>query len=106
MTLNKRLKELFRSLEDPILNKLVQYQSGCRSNRIGKFVQKLVNTRNYYTHGDPESSKSMVITESDELIETTTFLNQVIKYYICKELFVPDEEIIDIITKGMSGVIK
>lgn len=106
MTLNKRLKELFRSLDDSILNKLVQYQSGCRSDRIGKFVQKLVNTRNYYTHGDPESSKSMVITESDELIETTTFLNQVIKYHICKELFELDDEIISIIVNGMNGVIK
>lgn len=106
MALNKRLKELFRGLDDSLLNKLVQNQSGCRSDRVGKFTHKLVNTRNYYTHGDPESLKSNVITDSVELIETTLLLNQVIKYYICRELFEIDDEIISIIVKSMNGVIK
>lgn len=106
MTLKKRLKELFRGLDDTLLNKLVQNQSGCRSDRIGKFTQKLVNTRNYYTHGDPKALEDMVIIDNVELIETTLLLNQIIKYYIYKELFEPDDEIINIILKGMHGVIK
>lgn len=106
ISLNKRLKELFRGLDDALLNKLVQNESGCRSDRIGKFTQKLVRTRNYYTHGDPEALESNVITDSVELIETTLLLNQVIKYYICKELFEIDDETISIIVKRMNGLIK
>lgn len=106
ISLNKRLKELFRGLDDTLLDKLVQNESGCRSDRIGKFTQKLVRTRNYYTHGDPEALEEMVIIDNVELIETTLLLNQVIKYYIYKELFEPDDEIINIILKGMNGLIK
>ena len=106
MTLYNRLLELFGNLNEDILKRLIRTSSEVSNRKIKTFAYKLVSTRNYYTHGDSESMKNMVILDSDELIETTLLLNQVIKYYICKELFDLDDEVIDIITKGMGGVIK
>lgn len=85
---------------------LVKNKKGSTRRNIDKLAQKLANTRNYYTHGDPDTDSSFIIKEPIEIIETTLLLNQVIKYFVCKELFELDDEIIDIIIKGMSGVIK
>lgn len=106
MTLYNRLLELFGNLNEDLLKKLIRTSSEVSNRKIKTFAYKLVSTRNYYTHGDSESMKNVVIIDSDELIETTLLLNQIIKYYICKELFDVDGEIVDIIIKGMSGVIK
>lgn len=106
LTLYNRLLELFGNLNEELLKKLLRTSSEVSNKEIKTFSYKLVNTRNYYTHGDSKISKDMVIKDNYELIETTTFINQIIKYYICKELFDLDDEIIEIITKGMVGVIK
>lgn len=106
MTLYSRLLELFGDLNEELLKKLVRTSSEVSNKKIKTFSYKLVNTRNYYTHGDPKNSEDMVIKDNYELIETTIFINQIIRYYICKELFDLDDEIIEIITKGMVGVIK
>ncbi len=106
ISLKKRIKALFDDLDNDIKNILVKNKKGATRRNIDKLAQKLANTRNYYTHGDPDTDRSFIIKEPIEIIETTILLNQIIKYYICKELFVPDEEIIEIITMGMNGVIK
>ena len=106
MTLYNWLLELFGNLNEDLLKGLIRTSSEVSNRKIKTFAYKLVSTRNYYTHGDSESMKNVVIIDSDELIETTLLLNQIIKYYICKELFDVDGEIVDIIIKGMSGVIK
>ena len=106
ISLKKRIKALFDKLDNDIKNMLVKNKKGSTRRNIDKLAQKLANTRNYYTHGDPDTDSSFIIKEPIEIIETTLLLNQVIKYFVCKELFELDDEIIDIIIKGMSGVIK
>lgn len=106
ISLKNRLKTLFNDLDNNIKNMLVKNKKGSIKRKIDKLAQKLANTRNYYTHGDLDTDSGFIIKEPIEILETTLLLNQIIKYYICKELFDLDDEIIDIITKGMSGVIK
>lgn len=101
-----RLIDLFDNLNDEIRNKLIKNDDKSTDIANKEFATKLVETRNYYTHGDPKKLKESVIIDPIEIIETTLLLNQLIKYFVCSELFEVNEEIIDIITKGMSGVIK
>lgn len=101
-----RLIDLFDNLNDEIKDKLIKKNDNSSEISIEEFATKLVETRNYYTHGDPKKLKESVIIDPIEIIETTLLLNQLIKYFVCSELFEVDDEIIGIITMGMNGVIK
>ncbi|HGZ8089231.1 TPA: HEPN domain-containing protein, partial [Streptococcus pneumoniae] len=47
---------------------------------------KLIQTRNYYTHGDSKDNYPKMITDIREMYETKLLLQEVLRYYIYQEL--------------------
>ena len=80
-SLSERLKELFTSIDNINQDKILQTELDRNS-----FVQKLVQTRNYYTHGDKKKRYPEMITNFNEMYDTKVFLQEVLRYYIYKEL--------------------
>ncbi|MBF0847775.1 hypothetical protein IR145_09965, partial [Streptococcus danieliae] len=69
---------------------------------IDSITNSLVQTRNYYTHGDDVENYPQAITDTIEQLNITSTLNQIIKYYIFKELGMlnKNKEIINKIIEG------
>lgn len=55
-----------------------------------KFVDSIVDTRNYYTHYDPKKEKKAL--SGEELIKAINVLSCLLNYYICKKLDLDLEE--------------
>ena len=80
--LKKRLLELLIGKYDGLF--CDYYLDGC------KFVESIVDTRNYYTHYDPKKEKKAL--KGEDLIKAINVLSCLLNYYICKELDVDLEE--------------
>ena len=53
---------------------------------IEPLIIKLIQTRNYYTHGDSKDNYPEMITDISEMYETKLLLQEVLRYYIYQEL--------------------
>lgn len=79
-TLAERLKKLFDSIDEVNQDKIF-------SDRDKELlIKKLVDTRNYFTHGDSKEKYSELITDINEMYETKLLLQEVLRYYIYQEL--------------------
>ena len=81
LTLSERLKELFNSIDKVNQDKILPIELDKDS-----FITKLVQTRNYYTHGDKKQRYPEMITNFNEMYDTKVLLQEVLRYYIYKEL--------------------
>ena len=81
LILAERLKELFTSIDNSIKDKILPIELDMDS-----FINKLVQTRNYYTHGDKKERYPEMITNFNEMYDTKVLLQEVLRYYIYKEL--------------------
>ena len=81
MILSERLKELFTSIDKINQDKILPIELDKDS-----FITKLVQTRNYYTHGDKKQRYPEMITNFNEMYDTKVLLQEVLRYYIYKEL--------------------
>lgn len=79
--LSKRLKELFTSIDNINQDKIFPKELDRKS-----FIKKLVDTRNYYTHGDKKENHPKLITDFHEMYDTKVLLQEVLRYFIYKEL--------------------
>jgi hypothetical protein len=78
--LSERLKNLFDSIDELNLSKIF-------SNREREqLIIKLIQTRNYYTHGNSKDNYPEMITDISEMYETKLLLQEVLRYYIYQEL--------------------
>lgn len=78
--LSERLKNLFDSIDEPNLSKIFS------NNERELLIIKLIQTRNYYTHGDSKDNYPEMITDVSEMYETKLLLQEVLRYYIYQEL--------------------
>ena len=71
------MKNLFDSIDEVNQDKIF-------SDRDKELlIKKLVDTRNYFTHGEKYSE---LITDINEMYETKLLLQEVLRYYIYQEL--------------------
>ncbi|MFS0637299.1 HEPN domain-containing protein [Mesobacillus foraminis] len=89
ITLSKRIKALINKLSDENKRKLFG-----NSDSRNKFVQQLVDTRNYLTHYD-KSNKKTVLEEPNDLYIAIEKLKGIATIIIFKELGVDEELIIN-----------
>lgn len=79
--LSERLEKIFDSIDesnkDKIFHKIIDKNL---------FIKKLVQTRNYHTHGDSKKKYPHMITSINEMYETKVLLQEVLRYFIYKEL--------------------
>lgn len=101
INLNRRLKDMFKNLDDEIKSKFFKRDGKPLSKSIDSMAYKLVNTRNYYTHGDVKKLTPDIIQSGADIIHYSSMLNQILKYYLYSELFDLDKEIITIISDGI-----
>lgn len=79
-TLAERLKKLFDSIDEVDQDKIF-------SDRDKELlIKKLVDTRNYFTHGDSKEKYSELISDINEMYEIKLLLQEVLRYYIYQEL--------------------
>lgn len=81
LTLSKRLKKLFTSIDNINKDKIFPKELDRKS-----FIKKLVDTRNYYTHGDKKENHPKLITDFHEMYDTKVLLQEILRYFIYKEL--------------------
>lgn len=79
--LHERLERLFDSVDENIKNKIFS-----KTPDIELFIRTLVQTRNYLTHGDSKGKYPHMITNMNEMYETKVLLQEVLRYFIYKEL--------------------
>lgn len=78
--LAERLKNLFDSIDELNLSKIFS------NSERELLIIKLIQTRNYYTHGDSKDNYPKMITDIREMYETKLLLQEVLRYYIYREL--------------------
>ena len=78
--LAERLKNLFDSIDELNLSKIFS------NSKRELLIKKLIQTRNYYTHGDSKDNYPEMITDISEMYETKLLLQEVLRYYIYQEL--------------------
>lgn len=79
--LSERLLNLFENID---LDNQIKLFSKFKDKEL--LVQKLVDTRNYYTHGDLKENYPNLITNFNEMYEVKVLLQDVLRYYIYQEL--------------------
>ena len=80
-SLFERLKRIFTAIDKINKEKIFPKELDRKS-----FIKKLVDTRNYYTHGDKKENHPKLITDFHEMYDTKVLLQEVLRYYIYKEL--------------------
>ena len=55
-------------------------------NNFYHFIDSIVQTRNYYTHGDKKSKYPRLMTDYNELYKTNIILQKLLHYYLFQEL--------------------
>lgn len=78
-SLSERLKNLFDSIDELNLSKIFS------NSERELLIIKLIQTRNYYTHGDSKDNYPEMITDISEMYETKLLLQEVLRYYIYQE---------------------
>ncbi|HEO0550466.1 TPA: HEPN domain-containing protein [Streptococcus agalactiae] len=79
--LTERLKKLFDSIDESNKDKIFSKYSD-----IELLIKKLVQTRNYHTHGDSPKNYPLMIRDFNEMYETKLLLQEVLRFYIYEEL--------------------
>lgn len=94
-TFSDRLAELFNLLPSRIKESFLHQYDGSLNASIRVFIRELIDTRNYLTHGDKSQEYPKRITARIDQMNTTQTINQILKYFIFKELGLSDEVIVE-----------
>lgn len=94
-TLRKRLKDLFNLLPDDFLKDLIKKPEISTKRSLNELITGLIDTRNYLTHGDDEKKYPKRLSDPHEMYKTNEVLKIVIRFYIYKELDVPEEKALE-----------
>lgn len=96
ISLSKKLKDLIKELPEPLFDDLeIKEEDKSPSDSISSFVNRLVQTRNYYTHGDnPENYPNRII-NVDEFFFANQKLMKICTYYIYKTLDISEDIILN-----------
>ena len=79
--LSERLKDLFDSIDED--NKTKVFSSYFDTELL---ITRLIQTRNYHTHGDSKKKYPKMISDFNEMYKTKIFLQEVLRYYIYEQL--------------------
>ena len=79
--LAERLANLFDSIDEPSKVKIF---SKYPDKEL--LIKKLIQTRNYHTHGDSKHKYPLMISDFNEMYETKLLLQEILRFYIYKEL--------------------
>ncbi|MBG9983229.1 hypothetical protein HZY86_09175 [Aerococcaceae bacterium DSM 111020] len=71
LTLSKRLTYLFKKLDSSVKSDFLKLPHKSPSDSISSIVNSLVQTRNYYTHGDDLTNYPRCITDTKKQLEIT-----------------------------------
>ena len=55
-------------------------------NNFSQFIESIVQTRHYYTHGDKKSKYPRLMTDYNEFYKTNVILQKLLHYYLFQEL--------------------
>lgn len=94
-SLRKRMDYLIKSLPEEIFDVLqIKTPKRRKSRSIGSFVNRLIETRHYYTHGDfPENYPARIV-ELDQIKRVNRQLRNICLYYVYKELGISEDVIL------------
>ena len=94
-SLRKRMDYLIKNLPDDVFDLLqIKMPKRRKSRSIGSFVNRLIETRHYYTHGDnPENYPSRIV-ELDQIKHVNRVMRKICLYYVYKELGITEELIL------------
>ncbi|QTJ38269.1 MULTISPECIES: HEPN domain-containing protein [Dolosigranulum] len=93
-SLRKRLSDLFKNLPPELIDVYFKLSNKSPSKSIDSMINRIVQTRHYYTHGDDITNFPKCIIDTIDQIKATNTLNQIVKYYIYEELGILDAEVI------------
>ena len=91
-SLRKRMDYLIKNLPAEVFDVLqIKMPKRRKSRSIGSFVNRLIETRHYYTHGDfPENYPSRIV-ELDQIKRVNQTLRKICLYYVYRELGISEE---------------
>lgn len=91
-SLRKRMDYLIKNLPAEVFDVLqIKTPKRRKSRSIGSFVNRLIETRHYYTHGDfPENYPSRIV-ELDQIKRVNQTLRKICLYYVYRELGISEE---------------
>lgn len=94
-SLRKRMDYLIKNLPDDVFDILqIKMPKRRKSRSIGSFVNRLIETRHYYTHGDnPENYPSRIV-GLDQIKRVNRTLRKICLYYVYKELGMTEDIIL------------
>lgn len=93
-SLRKKLDNLFKELPDELFDQTVKKEGKSPSKSRSSLVSRLVQTRNYRTHGDNPEKYPYKITDPLKVMHTTRKLSLIQQFFILKELGLDDQSIL------------
>lgn len=95
-SLRKRLDYLIKNLPDDIFDTL-NIKSGTKrkSRSIGSFINRIVETRHYFTHGDFPENYPNRLKNIEQVKRVNQTLRKICLYYIYKEIGIEDKIIFE-----------
>ncbi len=91
-SLRKRMDYLIKNLPDDVFDALqIKAPKRRKSRSIGSFVNRLIETRHYYTHGDFSENYPSRIVELDQIKRVNRTLRKICLYYVYTELGISEE---------------
>ena len=79
--LRSKLTFLFKNADSRFKEIVIDSFSG-----FSYFIDSLIQTRNYYTHGDVKSKYPKLLTDYNKMYEANTVLQRLLHYYLYQEL--------------------
>lgn len=94
-SLRKRMDFLIKALPDNVFDAMnIKSANKRKSRSIGSFVNRIVETRHYYTHGDFPENYPHRLSEISQVKRVNLILRKICLYYVYKELGINEEVIL------------
>lgn len=92
-SLNKKLQYLLRNVPDKLFDEFIRVEGKKKSRTISSLAHSLVQTRNYYTHGDNIELYPNRIQGGINLFYADKKVRKIVEYYVFKELGLQEDVI-------------
>lgn len=96
-SLRVKLNDLIRYLPEPLFTACIKQEDKSPSKSRSSFINKLMETRNFYTHGDEAEKYPDRVTDAKDLLLINEKLKIIQRYYIYKELGLTEKLILSIL---------
>lgn len=96
-SLRAKLNNLIRNLPKPLFTKCVQQADKNPSDSRNSFINTLIETRNFYTHGDEAENYPNRLIGQEDFLRYNEKLKLFQRYYIYKELGLSEEVILSVL---------